>query len=99
MSFMVCGFVWFDLEWNWVRLSDMSTVEEIVNAIGELPREEFWKLTDRIVAQREKVWDEEVARDASTGQLDALWRQAEAEIEAGEAIPLDGFLRHKEVSR
>jgi hypothetical protein len=75
----------------------MSTVDEIVQAIGNLPREEFWKLTDQIVEQREKIWDTEIADDAGAGRLDALWQQAEAEIARGDTMPIDDFLRHQDL--
>ncbi len=75
----------------------MSTVAEIVRAIGKLPREDFWKLTDEIVEQREKAWDAEIARDGTSGQLDALWLKAEEEIARGETMPLDDFLRNEEL--
>lgn len=70
----------------------MSTVEEIEKAIGGLPREDFWKLTDRLIEQREAAWDAQIEADAAAGHLDALWAVAEKEIEAGEAQSLDAFL-------
>jgi len=75
----------------------MSTVDEIVQAIGNLPREEFWKLTDQIVEQREKAWDSEIADDAGAGRLDALWQKAESEIARGDTLPIDDFLRHQDL--
>ncbi len=70
----------------------MSTVEEIEKAIGCLPREEFWKLTDRLIERRESAWDSQIAADATAGRLDSLWAEAEKEIEAGETQSLDAFL-------
>lgn len=70
----------------------MSTVEEIEKAIGSLPREEFWKLTDRLIANREAAWDAQIEIDAAAGRLDALWGEAEKEIAAGEDEPLDALL-------
>lgn len=75
----------------------MSTVEEIAQAISELPREEFWRLTDRLVELRDKVWDKEIDEDFAAGRLDALWQEAEKEIAVGEVISLDEFLGHKNI--
>ena len=76
----------------------MSTVEEIEKAIAALPKEEFWKLTDRLVARRNDVWDKEMEEDSAAGRLDTLWQDAEKEIAAGTTIPLDEFLRHQKLS-
>ena len=70
----------------------MSTVEEIEKAIGGLPREDFWKLTDRLIEKREAAWDAQIAADVAAGRLDVLWAKAEKEIEAGEGQSLDAFL-------
>lgn len=70
----------------------MSTVEEIEKAIVGLPREDFWKLTDRLIEKREAAWDAQIEVDAAAGRLDALWAEAKKEIEAGEANSLDAFL-------
>lgn len=75
----------------------MSTVEEIEKAIERLPREAFWKLTDRLLEQREAAWDARLEADAASGALDQLWAKAELEIEAGEVQSLDAFLDHEEL--
>ena len=61
----------------------MSTVEEIEKAIAQLPRDEFWKLTDRLVAQRNAEWDRQIEEDAAAGRLDFLYEEAEAERKTG----------------
>ena len=75
----------------------MSTVKEIEAAIDRLPRGEFWKLTERLVAQREAAWDQQLEEDVQAGKLDALWASAESEIEAGKTEPLDEFLGHQKL--
>lgn len=75
----------------------MSTVEEIEKAIGDLPREAFWKLTDKLIERREAAWDAQLEADAASGSLDALWAQAEHEIAAGETQPLDAFLDNEKL--
>ena len=61
----------------------MSTVEEIEAAIARIPRDEFWRLTDRLVAQRSAQWDRQIEEDAAAGRLDFLYEEAEAERKAG----------------
>jgi hypothetical protein len=75
----------------------MSTVEEIEKAIAALPKDEFWKLTDRPVAQRNDVWDKEIEEDSAAGRLDVLWQEAEKEIAAGETVGMDEFLRQQKL--
>jgi hypothetical protein len=83
---------------NFELVSDgflMSTVKEIEKAINDLTKEEFWKLTDRLIERREAEWDAQIESDASAGRLDALWAVAEKEIEDGESESLDAFLDHE----
>lgn len=75
----------------------MGTVEEIEAAIKRLPRNEFWRLTDRLIAQRNEAWDSEIEADVKSGHLDKLWENAEKEIEAGESMSLDEFLDNQKL--
>ncbi len=61
----------------------MSTVKEIEEAIAQLPKDEFWQLTDRLVARRNAEWDRQIEEDAAAGRLDFLYDEAEAEGKAG----------------
>ena len=61
----------------------MSTVTEIEAAIAQLPKDEFWKLTDRLIALREEEWDRQIEKDAESGKLDKLFDQADRDFEAG----------------
>ena len=72
----------------------MSTIQEIEAAIAKLPPGEFRELMRRLEEQREAAWDRQMQEDAKSGMLDKLWQQAEREIEAGETVSLDEFLRH-----
>lgn len=38
----------------------MNTVMEIERAIAQLPKDEFWKLTGRLIALREEAWDRQI---------------------------------------
>ena len=62
-----------------VLINAMSTVEEIEKAIGDLPRDAFWKLTDKLIERREAAWDAQLELDVAAGSLGALWAQAEEE--------------------
>ncbi len=61
----------------------MSTVQEIEAAIASLPKEEFWKLTDRLLALREDAWDRQIEADSQAGKLNRLFEQADRDFEAG----------------
>ncbi|HVR37417.1 MAG TPA: hypothetical protein VMS21_16400 [Methylomirabilota bacterium] len=61
----------------------MSTVQEIEAAISQLPKDEFWRLTDRLIALREEEWDRQIEADANDGKLDRLFEQADRDFEAG----------------
>jgi len=61
----------------------MSTVKEIETAIAQLPPDEFWKLTDRLIAMRDDAWDRQIEQDAKSGKLDRLFEQADRDFEAG----------------
>lgn len=76
----------------------MSNVEEIEATIARLPKDAFWKLTDRLIVRREAAWDAQLEADVDAGRLDALWAQAEKEIEAGDTTPLDAFLDNEKLS-
>lgn len=62
----------------------MSTVQEIEKAIAALPKEEFRKLTDKLLEMRADLWDEQIEADASAGRLDFLFEEADAE--SGDAM-------------
>jgi hypothetical protein len=61
----------------------MSTVSEIEAAIAQLPKDEFWKLTDRLIAMREEQWDRQMDADAASGKLDFLSEEADGARQAG----------------
>jgi len=72
-------------------------VEEIEKAIASLPKEEFWKLTDKLVAIRDGAWIRELEENRYSGGIEALWREGEKEIATGETHSLDQILRHKKL--
>ena len=66
----------------------MSTVQDIETAIANLPKNEFWELTDRLIALREDAWDRQIEADAASGKLDRLFEQADRDFEAGRCTEL-----------
>ena len=61
----------------------MNTVQEIEAAIAQLSEDEFWRLTDRLIALREEAWDRQIEADANAGKLDRLFEQADCDFEEG----------------
>jgi len=61
----------------------MSTVEEIAQAIATLPKDEFWKLTDKLLEMRDDQWDTQIQADADAGKLDFLFDEADTESREG----------------
>jgi hypothetical protein len=55
----------------------VSAVEEIETALAQLPKDQFWKLTERLIALREDEWDFQIEADAKSGKLDKLFEQAD----------------------
>ena len=69
------------------NFASMSTVQEIEKAIEHLPAEEFFKLGVWFDYQRERLWDERIARDAQSGRLDFLIEEARAARKSGTLRP------------
>ena len=65
----------------------MSNIQEIEDAIANLPREEFLRLRERIQQRFEDQWDEQFEKDVAAGKLDHLGEQALAEHRAGRSTP------------
>jgi hypothetical protein len=72
----------------------MSTVQEIERAIEALPPSDYSALLAWLDERRAVEVDAKFEEAILTGKFDALAAQAEREIEAGETMPLDEFLRH-----
>jgi hypothetical protein len=63
----------------------MSTVEEIKAAIKQLRPADQNALLQWINEWADDEWDRQIKRDLQTGGLDAVLRQARADIAAGKA--------------
>ena len=66
----------------------MSTVQEIENAITELPMNEIDELLGWLAEYHAELWDRQIEEDAKAGRLDAVVAEAEREYKAGLAKPL-----------
>lgn len=64
----------------------MRTVNEIEQAVRQLPRKEFWAFAQRMDELREQQWDREIEEDSQPGaSLDRLADEALREDDAGRA--------------
>ena len=66
----------------------MTKLEKIENEIRALSSDEFKSLTEWMDEERARLWDEQIARDALAGRLDAVIAEARADIKAGRVKPL-----------
>jgi hypothetical protein len=70
----------------------VSKLQEIEQAIDELPRLQFLELVRHIRDKHGDDWDRQIEADANAGCLDGLWAEAEKEIAQGKAKPLNELL-------
>ncbi|MBI3098055.1 MAG: hypothetical protein HYY93_07420 [Planctomycetes bacterium] len=70
----------------------MTKVEQLQAEIANLSPEEFRQIAHWLAERDAALWDRQMDEDAAAGRLDWLWREAETEIAAGEARPLDELL-------
>jgi len=68
----------------------MSTLEEIEEAIGRLPRKEVLELRDWIQERIDREWDRQFAEDVESGRLKEAAAAAIAEYRAGKAKDFPG---------
>ncbi len=66
----------------------MLTVEEITQAIAQLPAEEVGKVRDWFAEFDERRWDAQIEADERAGRLDSLIERALEEHRAGRTRPL-----------
>ena len=63
-------------------------VQEIEQAITQLPRGQVSELSTWLEEFQARLWDEQIKCDAAAGKFDALIEQAKAEYAAGRCKPL-----------
>ena len=61
----------------------MNRVDEIEEAIGQLPPEDFRRLAEWVRTREQQLWDGQMDRDAASGKLDFLIEEAKSEERAG----------------
>ena len=65
----------------------MTTVEEIKRAIEELPKADFWKLSDWVIQRHQDEWDRQIEEDIRAGRLDRFAAEALREEREGATRP------------
>lgn len=54
----------------------MKSIEEAIEFIESLPKEDFYRLRDWILERDWEKWDREIEEDSKSGKLDFLIKQA-----------------------
>ena len=76
------------------------TLEAIKQAIAELPEREKSSLVTWLNEQDARAWDKEIEADFSEGGAGTvLLEKWDAEIKAGNSVPLEEFLAQRETTR
>lgn len=76
------------------------TLEAIKQAITELPEQEQTSLVAWLSEQDAVAWDKQIEADFSEGGAGlALLETWDAEIKAGESVPLEEFLAQRQTAR
>ncbi len=54
----------------------MKSIEEAIEFIESLPKEDFYRLRDWILERDWEKWDREIEEDSKSGKLDFMIKQA-----------------------
>lgn len=65
----------------------MSTVQEIMNAIEQLPKKDFGELSEWVIRRYEDQWDRQIEQDVLAGKVKKLGKKAIEDLEAGRVRP------------
>ena len=65
----------------------MSKVEEIKQAIEQLPKEDFWNLSGWVIQRHGDEWDRQIEADILSGSLDQFAEEALKEQREGLTRP------------
>jgi hypothetical protein len=66
----------------------MTRIEEIENAVAELPKEELARFREWFAEFEARSWDRELEEDAAAGRLDKLAEEALRDHCSGETTEL-----------
>ena len=69
-------------------VSHMSTVQEIENAVQQLPREELASFREWFTSFDAEAWDRQFAEDVAAGRLDSLADEALRDLKEGRCTDL-----------
>ncbi len=72
----------------------MKNLLELETEIKHLPDSEIRQLTDRLQAYLDEKWDQQMETDLTSGRLDSLIANAEADITANHIKDLDEVLHN-----
>lgn len=72
----------------------MKNLLELETEIKHLPDSEIRQLTDRLQAYLDEKWDQQMKTDLTSGRLDSLIANAEADITANHIKDLDEVLHN-----
>ncbi len=61
----------------------MKSIEEAIEFIESLPKDDFYRLRDWILERDWEKWDREIEEDSKSGKLDFLVKQALDEKKQG----------------
>ncbi len=61
----------------------MKSIEEAIEFIESLPKDDFYRLRDWILERDWEKWDREIEEDSKSGKLDFLIKQALDEKKQG----------------
>lgn len=64
------------------------SVQEIEQAVSSLPPADLAEFSQWFEEFQSQMWDEQIARDARSGRLDALIQRAKEQAEAGQCHAL-----------
>ncbi len=64
------------------------SVQELENAIRQLPQDEFVELANWLDEYRAELWDRQIEADILAGRLNAAGKRADDDFEAGRCTPL-----------
>ncbi len=70
----------------------MTTIQQIENAIQQLPAEDLATLRAWFAEYDAQLWDRQFEKDVVAGRLDALADEALRDFDAGRATTIRGML-------
>ena len=72
---------------NAVSFTDVSTVQDIKRASEQLPKDDFWKLSEWLIQRHADQWDQQIEEDIRAGKLDEFAEEALREHREGKSRP------------